>query len=142
MSESTHTTPDVISLHALLAGFVQENISHVAMEVSSHGLEQGRVDGCDIDAAILTNLTRDHLDYHGSIENYKLAKLKLFTRPGIKTIVLNLDDAFSKEILSKIGIEEMGHLFTTVLVLPLRILVLNQVQNITIMLGAILIGMI
>ncbi len=95
---STHTTPDVISLHKMLAEFEQKSINAVAMEVSSHGLDQKRSAGVEFDVAVLTNLSRDHLDYHGNIESYKQAKKKLFTESGAKTLVLNIDDDFGSEI--------------------------------------------
>ena len=68
------------------------------MEVSSHGLEQGRVNGVEFAAALFTNLSRDHLDYHGSMERYAAAKAKLFRWPGLKHAVINLDDAFGREL--------------------------------------------
>jgi len=98
LEESTHTTPDVISLHKMLADFYQQGINYVAMEVSSHGLDQERSSGVDFDVAVLTNLSRDHLDYHGDIESYKQAKKKLFTEYGDKSLVLNIDDDFGAEL--------------------------------------------
>jgi len=101
LEESSHTTPDVINLHKMLAGFYQKGVKHVAMEVSSHGLDQKRVDNVDFDVAVLTNLSRDHLDYHGDIESYKQAKKKLFTENIGKALVLNIDDAFGDEIFKE-----------------------------------------
>lgn len=101
LEESSHTTPDVISLHKMLADFYQKGIGHVAMEVSSHGLDQERVANVDFDVAVLTNLSRDHLDYHGDIESYKQAKKKLFTENADKALVLNIDDAFGVEIFKE-----------------------------------------
>lgn len=77
--EGTHTTPDPAALHAQLAELSQSGITHAAMEASSHGLDQYRLDGVRLKAAGFTNLTRDHLDYHGTMEAYKAAKLRLFT---------------------------------------------------------------
>jgi len=93
LTEASHTTPDAIRLQELFAGFAAEGLKAVAMEVSSHALDQARVSGIGFDVAILTNITRDHLDYHGTIEAYATAKQKLFTdyRRGIA--VLNRDDA-------------------------------------------------
>jgi UDP-N-acetylmuramoyl-L-alanyl-D-glutamate--2,6-diaminopimelate ligase len=88
------TTPDVIRVHGLLAEFRAAGASHVAMEVSSHALEQHRVDGIHFDIAVFTNLTRDHLDYHGTMEAYGAAKAKLFTWPNLGAAVINVDDAF------------------------------------------------
>ena len=64
------------------------------MEVSSHGLDQGRVNAVAFDVALFTNLTRDHLDYHGTMEAYGAAKARLFRWPGLVSSVLNADDAF------------------------------------------------
>ena len=73
--------PDAIALHRLLVDFLREKAGAAAMEVSSIGLDQGRVNGARFDLAIHTNLTRDHLDYHGSMERYAEAKAKLFEFP-------------------------------------------------------------
>lgn len=105
LGESTHTTPDVFSLNNMLAQFEQQGAKSVAMEVSSHGLDQDRVRGINFDVAVLTNLTRDHLDYHGDIESYKQAKKKLFIENHDRTLVLNIDDAFGSEIFSEFGDE-------------------------------------
>jgi UDP-N-acetylmuramoyl-L-alanyl-D-glutamate--2,6-diaminopimelate ligase len=96
--EGERTTPDAISVHALLARFRDDGVSHVAMEVSSHALVQGRVAAVEFEAAAFTNLTRDHLDYHGSMEAYGAAKAKLFAMPGLRVAVLNGDDAFGREL--------------------------------------------
>src|SRR5690606_38801418 len=76
--ESTHTTPDAIQLNRLLAKMVQEKCTYCFMEVSSHALDQGRVEGIDFRGAIFTNLSHDHLDYHQSFANYLKAKKTLF----------------------------------------------------------------
>lgn len=89
---ATHTTPDAVTLQGLLAAFHDAGALGAAMEVSSHGLDQGRVKGVAFDVAVLTNLTRDHLDYHGDMESYAAAKAKLFAWPGLKWAVLNADD--------------------------------------------------
>ena len=94
------TTPDAISLHALFADFVAEKAKAVAMEVSSHSIEQGRINGIEFEVGIFTNLTRDHLDYHGTMEAYGAAKRKLFDNPLTKNIVINADDPFGKEMLA------------------------------------------
>ena len=73
-----HTTPDQVEIHRLLAKLAQDGVSHLAFEASSHGLEQYRVDGVEIAAAAFTNITRDHLDYHKTFEDYLSAKLRLF----------------------------------------------------------------
>ena len=92
------TTPDVISVHALLAQFRAAGASDVAMEVSSHALEQGRVNAVAFTLAVFTNLTRDHLDYHGDMAAYGAAKSKLFTWPGLHAAIINVDDAFGREL--------------------------------------------
>ena len=89
---ASHTTPDAVSLQVLLAGYRDLGAEGVAMEVSSHGLEQGRVEGVAFDVAVLTNLTQDHLDYHGDMASYAAAKARLFAWPGLKWAVLNADD--------------------------------------------------
>ena len=86
------TTPDVISVHRTLALLREEGATHVAMEASSIGIDQGRLDGVRIHAAGFTNLSRDHLDYHGTMQAYESAKAKLFAWPGLRDAVLNLDD--------------------------------------------------
>jgi UDP-N-acetylmuramoyl-L-alanyl-D-glutamate--2,6-diaminopimelate ligase len=96
------TTPDAISVHGLLADFRDRGASHVAMEVSSHALDQGRVNAVDFDVAVFTNLTRDHLDYHGTMANYGAAKAKLFAWPGLRTAVINVDDAFGRELAASL----------------------------------------
>ncbi|NLD15424.1 MAG: UDP-N-acetylmuramoyl-L-alanyl-D-glutamate--2,6-diaminopimelate ligase [Gammaproteobacteria bacterium] len=102
-----HTTPDPISLQAALADLKQAGASHVAMEVSSHGLEQQRLAAVDMDIAVLTNLTRDHLDYHGSMEAYAEAKARLFAWPGLKVRVLNLDDDFGAQLARQYAGKEL-----------------------------------
>jgi UDP-N-acetylmuramoyl-L-alanyl-D-glutamate--2,6-diaminopimelate ligase len=94
MVDSGHTTPDALDLHRMLGEFLDQRASAAAMEVSSIGLDQGRVNGVEFDVGVFTNLTRDHLDYHGDMDAYAAAKAKLFELPGITTAVLNLDDAF------------------------------------------------
>jgi UDP-N-acetylmuramoyl-L-alanyl-D-glutamate--2,6-diaminopimelate ligase len=92
------TTPDAISVHGLLARFRDAGASHVAMEVSSHALDQGRVNAVDFEVAVFTNLTRDHLDYHGTMQAYGAAKAKLFAWPELRSAVVNADDAFGREL--------------------------------------------
>jgi UDP-N-acetylmuramoyl-L-alanyl-D-glutamate--2,6-diaminopimelate ligase len=93
MQQATHTTPDVISVHQILDEQRKNAVKCIAMEVSSHALDQGRVNQVAFDTAVFTNLTRDHLDYHKTVEAYAAAKEKLFHWDGLKTVVLNLDDA-------------------------------------------------
>jgi UDP-N-acetylmuramoyl-L-alanyl-D-glutamate--2,6-diaminopimelate ligase len=98
LSEAINTTPDPIVLQGLLADFLAQQADAVAMEVSSHGLAQGRVNGLKFDVAMLTNLSRDHLDYHGNMEAYAEAKAQLFDWPGLKCAVLNADDEFGERM--------------------------------------------
>jgi len=103
LTPTVNTTPDALLLQKLLAGYVEQKTDVVAMEVSSHGLSQGRVNGVKFDVAVLTNLTRDHLDYHGTVENYALAKEKLFKWNSLKSAVLNGDDDFGRAIAQKLS---------------------------------------
>ena len=105
---SSMTTPDSIELTELLSDMNKNNIDTVSMEVSSHALDRNRADGCDFDAAVFTNLTQDHLDYHGSIENYYNSKKKLFTnllekseKPG-KVAVINADDPYGARLVDEV----------------------------------------
>ncbi|NOT16250.1 MAG: UDP-N-acetylmuramoyl-L-alanyl-D-glutamate--2,6-diaminopimelate ligase [Methylotenera sp.] len=93
-AEAVNTTPDAILLQAMLDDFVQHGAGAVAMEVSSHGLHQGRLNGVAFDIAVLTNLSRDHLDYHETMEAYAGAKAQLFDWQGLGMAVLNADDDF------------------------------------------------
>lgn len=102
LEQASHTTPDAISLHVLLRRLVDAGAASVAMEVSSHGLEQGRVNGVDFDLALFTNLSRDHLDYHGDMAGYGRAKARLFQMPGLRYAVINGDDAFGETLLSEL----------------------------------------
>lgn len=98
LAEPTHTTPDAVTVQRLLKDMRDLGASHVAMEVSSHALAQGRVAGLAFKVAVLTNLTRDHLDYHGTEEAYAAAKAALFRLPGLECAVLNRDDAFGRRL--------------------------------------------
>jgi len=92
------TTPDAIFNHRILKEFKTEKIKSVVMEVSSHALSQGRVNGILFDVAVFTNLSRDHLDYHLNFKNYFDAKKKLFHFPSLKVAVINIDDAYGKKL--------------------------------------------
>lgn len=97
------TTPDVLQVHRLLAQMRAAGASHVAMEVSSHALDQGRVDGVRFAVAVFTNLSRDHLDYHGDMAAYGAAKARLFAWPGLAAAVINLDDAFGRRLAADLA---------------------------------------
>ena len=95
LSTARLTTPDPVTLHAMLAELVDEDVTHLAFEASSHGLDQNRLDGVVLSAAAFTNLGRDHMDYHPSVDAYLKAKLRLFTEllaPG-QPAVINTDGA-------------------------------------------------
>ncbi len=95
-----NTTPDAITLQKFLAKCVAEGVQHISMEASSIAIDQNRLQGCYLDTAIFTNLTQDHLDYHGSMEAYGAAKQKLFTFPGLKYAIVNADDEFGKKLIT------------------------------------------
>ncbi|MGH7417416.1 MAG: Mur ligase family protein, partial [Candidatus Rokuibacteriota bacterium] len=99
LRRADNTTPDVITTQRLLAEMLARGAESVAMEVSSHGLDQGRVAGVDFDVAVFTNLSRDHLDYHGSMQSYGEAKRRLFQDPGLKAAAVNLDDPYGRDIV-------------------------------------------
>lgn len=104
------TTPLVLQMHEVLAQLRDDGAQAVAMEVSSHALDQGRVDAVHYDVAVFTNLTRDHLDYHGDMVQYGAAKARLFHREGLKAAVVNLDDSFGSELLCTVdaGVQQIG----------------------------------
>ncbi len=106
LAEASNTTPDAILLQSMLADFVSRQAKAVVMEVSSHGLDQGRVNGVAFDVAVLTNLTRDHLDYHVTMEAYAAAKQKLFELDGLKVLVLNADDAFGQALEKSLSTQD------------------------------------
>jgi len=97
LADASHTTPDPVRLQRLLAEQRDAGARACALEVSSHALDQGRVAGVEFDVAVLTNVGRDHLDYHGTVENYAAAKRRLFGWEGLKAAVLNRDDAHAAE---------------------------------------------
>jgi len=102
VSEAGNTTPDAVSLQRQLAQWLSQGVFVVSMEVSSHALEQGRVNGVEFATAIFTNLSHDHLDYHGSMDAYGEAKLRLFSHCGLRHAVVNVDDHFSARVLAAV----------------------------------------
>jgi UDP-N-acetylmuramoyl-L-alanyl-D-glutamate--2,6-diaminopimelate ligase len=96
--QTGYTTPDAPKLQTQLAELRNAGAKQVAIEVSSHALQQDRIAGTEISCAVFTNLTQDHLDYHGSMAEYAEAKAKLFQQTGLKNAVINLDDAFGREL--------------------------------------------
>jgi UDP-N-acetylmuramoyl-L-alanyl-D-glutamate--2,6-diaminopimelate ligase len=99
----THTTPDAVSLHRMLAQLRTQGARTVAMEVSSHALDQGRVDGVRFHAAAFTNLSRDHLDYHATMQAYGEAKARLFATPDLEHMIVNVGDEFGRELAMKLA---------------------------------------
>ncbi len=100
--QTGYTTPDAPKLQTQLKELLDAGAKQVAMEVSSHALHQNRVVGTHLNCAVFTNLTQDHLDYHGSMADYAEAKAKLFQIAGLEHAVINLDDAFGREIAMKL----------------------------------------
>jgi UDP-N-acetylmuramoyl-L-alanyl-D-glutamate--2,6-diaminopimelate ligase len=98
LAQLSHTTPDAVTVHRELAQLRAAGVREVAMEVSSHALDQGRVNGVRFQVAAFTNLTRDHLDYHGSMAAYGAAKTKLFQLADLKQVVLNIGDEFGRAV--------------------------------------------
>jgi len=94
-----NTTPDATRLHEMLLEFKRAGANAVVMEVSSHGLDQGRVNGVAFAVALFTNLSRDHLDYHGTMAAYGAAKAQLLTWPGLRVGVINADDSFGRSLI-------------------------------------------
>lgn len=98
--DTGNTTPDALAVQQILNALSGKKKRFVAMEVSSHGLEQGRVNAVDFKGALFTNLSRDHLDYHGDMQAYLRAKLGLFKNPALEFAIVNLDDTNSDEVLN------------------------------------------
>lgn len=102
VAAANNTTPDAVALQQQLAQWLAQGVHAVGMEVSSHALEQGRVNGVEFATAIFTNLSHDHLDYHGSMEAYGRAKLRLFASAGLHHAVINADDPFAGQVRSAV----------------------------------------
>ena len=96
------TTPDAVALQRSLRDYARQGAVACAMEVSSHGLDQGRVADIKYDVAVFTNLTRDHLDYHGTMDAYGEAKAKLFGQRGLKHAIINADDGFGQQLIRRL----------------------------------------
>jgi UDP-N-acetylmuramoyl-L-alanyl-D-glutamate--2,6-diaminopimelate ligase len=111
LEDSGHTTPDALDVHRLLADMRRAGARAAAMEVSSHALQQDRVGGVAFDCALFTNLSHDHLDYHGSMDAYAAAKARLFETQGLACAVLNLDDVFGAQLAQRLaarGVRTIG----------------------------------
>jgi UDP-N-acetylmuramoyl-L-alanyl-D-glutamate--2,6-diaminopimelate ligase len=102
LTTSEHTTADCITVHRQLASMRDAGDRYVGMEVSSHALDQGRIDGVRLHSALFTNLTRDHLDYHGTLAAYGAAKEKLFYRKGLAHCAINAGDTFGRDVLGRL----------------------------------------
>lgn len=107
------TTPDATRMQSLLKDIQKNGARSVAVEVSSHALDQGRVNGTHFDTVVITNLSQDHLDYHGDMKQYAAAKKKILDLPGIKHVVVNADDSFGQECLQYLA-KKMGDADITV----------------------------
>lgn len=102
LESTANTTPDSVLLQRKMADFLAQGARCVAMEVSSHGIVQERLNGSTFALALFTNLSRDHLDYHGNMETYAAAKARLFRWPGLKYAVVNVDDAFGAKLAQQL----------------------------------------
>lgn len=102
LQASSLTTPDAITLQALLRDFVNQKATTVAMEVSSHSIDQGRINATDFEIGIFTNLTQDHLDYHGTMENYAAVKRRFLAATYTKQVIVNADDAYGRQWIADI----------------------------------------
>lgn len=99
MNDTGFTTPEAPQLVRLLSSFVHQRAKACALEASSIGIEEGRLNGAHVDVAVFTNLTRDHLDYHGTLAAYQAAKARLFTWPRLRLAVINADDDFGRQLI-------------------------------------------
>ncbi len=111
LEATRHTTPDAVAIQRMLAGLRAGGARAAAIEVSSHALEQGRVRALHFRTAVFTNLSHDHLDYHGTLENYGAAKRLLFAHPGLRHAVINTDDDWGRQLLRTLpaGVQAVGY---------------------------------
>ncbi|MDH5601258.1 MAG: UDP-N-acetylmuramoyl-L-alanyl-D-glutamate--2,6-diaminopimelate ligase [Gammaproteobacteria bacterium] len=105
LTETGYTTPDAITCHQWLADVELSNAKFAVMEVSSHALIQGRVNGIQFNSAVFTNLSRDHLDFHGDMQSYADAKTMLFKTAGLKNAIINIDDEAGRNIVDELAKE-------------------------------------
>jgi len=113
LSGGLNTTPDALEVHRLLKAMRDDGARAAAMEVSSHGLVQGRVNGVHFACALFTNLSHDHLDYHGSMQAYAEAKARLFEVPGLGSAVLNVDDEVGARIAARSRVRTITYGFSS-----------------------------
>lgn len=111
LQATTRTTPDAVSLQSIMARLVAKGARRIVMEVSSHALEQGRINDVAFDVALFTNLSHDHLDYHGEMSAYGAVKQRLFATPGLQSAVINMDDSWSTTLLDTLadGVGVIGY---------------------------------
>jgi len=111
LTDTGHTTPDPVSLQQQLGEMVDAGVRHLAMEVSSHALDQGRANGVAFDVVVFTNLSHEHLDYHGNMTAYAGAKRRLLDFAGVKKAVINADDALGRDWLVSLpaGVEAISY---------------------------------
>ena len=102
LQQTINTTPDALEINRILAEMRNDKVHLVAMEVSSHGLALGRVNGVSFKGAVFTNVSRDHLDFHGTMQSYFEAKLELLSKHGLRFAVINLDDSYSAQIIKAV----------------------------------------
>lgn len=111
---ATHTTPESLELHELFHRFVERGCASAVMEVSSHALHQCRVHGVNFNAAVFTNLTQDHLDYHGTMEEYFSAKRILFDNlPNASWAIVNVDDSWGKKLYDSVQSNKLSYGFSS-----------------------------
>jgi UDP-N-acetylmuramoyl-L-alanyl-D-glutamate--2,6-diaminopimelate ligase len=120
LASTGYTTPDAVTLQRYLYELLQQGVDAVSMEVSYHALDQGRAAAVAFDCAILSNLSRDHFDYHGTLENYAAAKQRLFQMPDLSSAVINLDDRFGETLVGSMahGVKLLGYSLDPVAKLP------------------------
>src|SRR4029453_13579461 len=112
LTETSLTTPDPVSLQREVRALLDAGAQAIAMERAAIGLEQGRLNGMKIDVALFTNLTRDHLDYHGTMQRYEAAKSLLFDWPTLSHAVINLDDPAGRRLIPRLterGVDVIGY---------------------------------
>lgn len=113
LGEAGLTTPDAITLQAMLKQFVDHGAHAVAMEVSSHSIDQGRINGIDFDIGIFTNLSQDHLDYHGSMEAYAAVKKRFLTHFPVQNLIINADDALGRQWITELAPKRKVYSYST-----------------------------
>ena len=99
------TTPSCMKLHKILSEFQNSGVEYVVMEISSHAIDQRRIEGINFNSVIFTNLSRDHIDYHGNMENYGETKAKLFLEKQSKIKIININDSFGRSLIERVDEE-------------------------------------